>query len=295
MKNTVLVGILGAALCACLVASSFAGGAAQVYLDAGEKISELQITTINGLPTTDFGDASDQNAVNGNDIFTEFSAEELAVGYKPPTVRGGKTIIDVPVINQFPELPTGCEITSIAEVLNFLGFGVDKVYLQENFLEDSYEFRLDELTGVRYGPDPREFFVGNPKDTGFGCFAPVVVKTMDKFFTSVDSKNVGVELFNSNRATLQKLLDNGIPVIVWASRNMKPFKYTANNEWIIEGTNETFRWPGNAHVLVLVGYDDGGYYFADPDDRTDVAYYQGSAFLTRWRQFGSQAVIVKQG
>ena len=32
--------------------------------------------------------------------------------------------LDVPVILQNPELPNGCEVTSLAEVLQFYGFSV---------------------------------------------------------------------------------------------------------------------------------------------------------------------------
>ena len=36
----------------------------------------------------------------------------------------GRVQIDVPVILQNPELPNGCEITSLTEVLQYLGFQV---------------------------------------------------------------------------------------------------------------------------------------------------------------------------
>lgn len=293
MKNAVLVGILGAAFSVCLVASSVMNTATQVYLDAGNMISTLQATEPDTALMLD-KETSLNEIVTAKGLFMGFSIEELAVGYENPYVRGNKTIINVPIINQYPELPTGCEITSITEVLNYIGFDVDKVYMQENFLATSYDFYHDEISGLLYGPDPRKVFVGDPKESGFGCFSPVVADALNSFFTSVESENVAIELFESDQAALEELLDNGIPVIVWASRNMKPFKYTAESEWIIEGETETFRWPGNFHVLVLTGYDGGGYYFADTDNREEMAYYQKSAFLTRWQQLGTQAVIIKQ-
>ena len=35
-------------------------------------------------------------------------------------------LLDVPQILQNPELPNGCEITSLCEVLRYLGFDADK-------------------------------------------------------------------------------------------------------------------------------------------------------------------------
>ncbi len=49
--------------------------------------------------------------------------------FLPSTVQ-----LDVENILQNPELPNGCEITSAAIVLNYLGFDIDKVTLAENYL-----------------------------------------------------------------------------------------------------------------------------------------------------------------
>ena len=44
----------------------------------------------------------------------------------------GTVQLNVENILQAPELPNGCELTSAAVVLNYLGFGIDKVTLAEN-------------------------------------------------------------------------------------------------------------------------------------------------------------------
>lgn len=40
-----------------------------------------------------------------------------------------KILLDVPVLLQFPELPRGCEVTSLAMMLNYAGIQVDKLTL----------------------------------------------------------------------------------------------------------------------------------------------------------------------
>ena len=62
----------------------------------------------------------------------------------------------------------------------------------------------------------------------------------------------------------EKYINNGVPVLIWASINMKPTFINLSNSWIVENTGERYFWKSNEHCLVLVGYDDENYYFNDP-------------------------------
>ena len=74
--------------------------------------------------------------------------------------------IDVKSVLQTPELPNGCEITSLAATLNYLGFGVDKLTLNDKYLK----------IGDAYTTDPSEACAVNPRETNsFGCLSPVIV------------------------------------------------------------------------------------------------------------------------
>ena len=88
------------------------------------------------------------------------------------TTVTNKKILSVQNILQNPELPTGCEVTSAAILLNYYGYNTDKVWLCDNFLPKSTDFHGS------YGPDPNKVFVGNPKSSsgrGLYCHAPVIV------------------------------------------------------------------------------------------------------------------------
>ena len=51
-------------------------------------------------------------------------------------------------LNQHPELPTGCEITSLAMVLMYYGFDTDKCELAEKYLENrGSEMRARNISG----------------------------------------------------------------------------------------------------------------------------------------------------
>lgn len=279
VNNTVIVGILGFAFAACLLTTKFVGDAQKEYKQTIFHINEINAET--------------ESFKAGKDGFLrQYDISELKENYVEPTISGNKTIMNVPIINQFPELPTGCEITSATAILNYVGFNVDKVYMQENFLASSSAFYFN-AENKRVGPDPGEYFVGNPKEKGLGCFSTVIVDTINKFFRANKSTYYAINLVNGDQKTLETLLDNGIPIEVWASIDMKPFKFTASNEWIVESTGETLHWIGNAHALVLVGYDDENYYFADCANKKEIQKYKKTDFLARWEQFNKQGVIIK--
>ena len=81
--------------------------------------------------------------------------------------------LDVPFVNQNPELPTGCEITSLTSVLLYLGFNIDKETLARNYLPMSNE--AGEGMFINY-------YFGSPWQTsGMGCFAPAIVTAANNF------------------------------------------------------------------------------------------------------------------
>ena len=75
--------------------------------------------------------------------------------------------LDVKYISQFPSLPNGCEITSLATVLKFYGYDVNKDALARDFLNKG------EVGEANFYNE----FVGDPsKRNSFGCYAPVIVE-----------------------------------------------------------------------------------------------------------------------
>lgn len=70
---------------------------------------------------------------------------------------------DFKALNQNPELPTGCEVTSLTMVLNHLGLDISKT--------DMCDY-LDK--GAVGHTDPKEKFVGDPTNSSsYGCYSPV--------------------------------------------------------------------------------------------------------------------------
>lgn len=225
-------------------------------------------------------------------IYSGYTVEELGEGYDKPSSVFGKKVMQLPVINQFPELPVGCEIVSAASVLQYLDFDIDKITFATDFVESNNDFTYD-AKGNSHGPDPHKVFAGDPFTWGYGCYPPVIEKAMNKYFESQDSGYKAFTLYDMNSADIEKLINEGVPIIVWASQDMKPFNYRNPAEWYINGTNEKFQWYGNSHTLVLCGYDSQCYYFMDCNDKTEITYYLKEQFLHRFEDAGQQCIVVK--
>lgn len=179
---------------------------------------------------------------NGND--PAFSrSKSVYVPYK--VCEGGAVIRRIPAVRQNPELPTGCEVTSLAMALSNLGIKVDKEVLADHYLPKS---------PYRTG-DYRRTFVGDPHSTyAYGCYAGVIEECAESFLSVQRGRSFDVvNITGCEPDRLYACLDMGYPVIVWATMNMT--EVTEGASWKDEATGRTVVWKGNEHCLLLTGYD----------------------------------------
>lgn len=225
--------------------------------------------------------------------YNGYTVEQLGEGYEKPSSSFGKVIVNVPLINQYPELPVGCEPVCAASVLNYLGYDIDKVTFTQSYLRWDDNFYYGE-NKISHGPDPRKVFAGDPFKWGYGCSSGVLAEAMNSFFTINNAPCTALALDEQiNSADIEKLIDGGVPIIVWATKDMKPFNYRQPSEWIIDETGEEYCWYANSHTLVLCGYDNTCYYFMDCADKKEITAYLKDRFINRFGDNGSQAVVVK--
>lgn len=201
---------------------------------------------------------------------------EMPDGYE----LSGSCRLDVETILQNPELPTGCEVTALATALNYFGFDIDKVELCDNFLPIEYD---SEYTF-------NDAYIGNPKSSnGFGCYAPVIVRTAEDYFESIDAEWGALDLSDTDFQDLFYQLEKGRPVIVWASMGLKDV--TMRLYWTTDDGDEAW-FASLEHCMVLTGYDydEEIVYAADPL-KGDMEY-SIERFESVYEQLGRQAVIV---
>lgn len=185
--------------------------------------------------------------------------------------------LDIPFVSQYPELPTGCEITALTTVLNYLGYNVDKLTMADYYLNKG---KMGEVS-------PYKAFVGNPRDEdSCGAFAPVLVNSATKYLKSQRSY---MNVYNITGAEYNELLDyvdDGHPVLVWETMYMKePYESCT---WNIDGEN--IMWLSREHAMVLIGYTQSTYIMADP--LRGICEYDKELVETRYKSMGKQAIVI---
>ena len=195
-----------------------------------------------------------------------------------------KTSVNFEIENilQRPELPEGCEVTSLAILLNHLGFDVAHTYLADNYLEQG------EVGEVSF----YEMNVGNPREEGksWGCYSPVIVKTANKYLADMESYYRAYNYTGYDIHELYYQLSMGHPAIVWVTMDFsEPY---LKKHWTING--EKLYWKYPLHCVVISGYDmeAGTVTITDPL-KNYVVTVNMKKFELRWRQMESQAVVLK--
>lgn len=221
-------------------------------------------------------------SVDTNEAEDEVPTEPftLDISIREDYEASGSHVLDgFEAVLQEPELPAGCEATSLTSVLNYLGFDVDKLTIADEFMPISLagEVVMDEA------------YVGSPHYDGFGCNANVIVQTADKYFASVDSPCYAEELTGTELTDLFYQIDEGRPVIVWSTIDLTvsypEYVWTAGN-----GKELVFDWY--QHCMVLTGYDldEQVVYVADP--LKGNVTYPLSSFENIYGIMGKQAVVI---
>ncbi|MGE7863937.1 C39 family peptidase [Bacillus mobilis] len=186
---------------------------------------------------------------------------------------------NVPLIQQLPELDRGCEVTSLAMLLQYAGVSVDKMQLASeikkvNFLDDS----------VR--GNPNEGFVGNIytfSESGYGVYHEPLFQLAKKYLP-----NKVVDLTGKSIEEMYKSVKSGQPVVMITNATFAPLDEDEFTTWETNSGDVSITY--NEHCVVLVGYDKKFVYIRDPlSDSLDVKVPRDS-FEKAWMQMGSQAI-----
>lgn len=203
---------------------------------------------------------------------------EIPVSTKPvssPT----KILQNFVAVSQYPELPTGCEMTSLAMALTYSGVLADKCDIADNYLEKG------DVGSTNF----YKAFVGNPRDeSSYGCYAPVVVNTANSYLTTKHSALRAYDLTGTELETLFTYINSNKPVVVWGTQNCAQGHYSVT--WNVDGQDLTWFTP--EHCMVLVGYSEDAVWVADPI-YGDVRSYDLSIFKSAYNSLQKQAVVIK--
>ncbi|MEG1624236.1 MAG: C39 family peptidase [Raoultibacter sp.] len=209
------------------------------------------------------------------------------------TLRANDSIhLDVPLIDQMDNdeegerlLFNGCEVTSMAMLLQSVGSDVTKEALAE-VIKKVPLWTLDGEERVYGNPD--EGFVGSldsqDGEEGYSVYHGPVVTAARSLIAASGLKVI--DLTGRDFDDVLKELISGHAVWCITTVNFAP---TENWEiWKTDVGPMGISW--DIHSVVLVGFDDQFVYINDPYGDKGVAYDRQD-FKAAWEQMGSQAVV----
>ena len=222
---------------------------------------------------------SDESDGGNTEAMSEVAAKESA----------SAQIADFPIINQMPELPTGCEITALTMALNYYGYPVDKTVMASEYLPTASADRYYGTDGRMYGTDMNEYFIGDPfAEGGIICGTGAIVTAADRYLSDEGSSLRALDVTGSSPEELYERVRQGQPVVVWvtismADRGSTEGWYTENGDYV--------DWSTNDHGAVLIGYTETTVTIADPiSGRME---YDREQFEEVFASRGSQCVVLE--
>ncbi len=189
-------------------------------------------------------------------------------------IEGFETVL------QNPELPTGCEITALAQTLNYYGFDIDKEVLNDTFMPTDFDgyYTMNQV------------YLGNPRSTnGFGCHAPVITKVANDYFDYLGSDWQAENLSGISLTEVFYQIEQGHPVVVWSTIGQRETTATFQFEL---GCGEDLYFNSYHHCLTIYGFDynEGVVHIADPMEGN--VKYEMARFERIYNEMGKQAVIL---
>lgn len=188
----------------------------------------------------------------------------------------------VPILSQFPNLPTGCECTCAAMLLNWLDVSVTKEELANLISKGD---RPHFSSGKLIGGNPEYEFVGDPfSSAGFGTYHKPINNIINHYLPGKSLDLTGC----SFDELLENITDNR-PVIVWATVNMQ----TPSIKSLWRDTDDNIiLWKSPEHAMVLIGYTSTEVIVNDPFVGKQVNYDR-LIFEKNWVYMGRQAISVQ--
>jgi uncharacterized protein YvpB len=194
-------------------------------------------------------------------------------------------MLDVVQINQNPELRYGCEVTSLAMVLNYAGVKTNKMDLYRSIQKDPDPLQKSNGNIISWG-NPADGFVGDMtgKQAGYAVFDLPMIKLINQKLPGR-----AVNLTNQPFEQVLEHVSAGFPVVVWTTGD-----YRLPDRW--EQWNhgqQVIKTPLDLHAVVLVGYDANYVYLNDPLSGKKQVRVEKERFISSWKALNSRAVSYK--
>ncbi|WP_256236333.1 C39 family peptidase [Bacillus sp. EB600] len=190
-------------------------------------------------------------------------------------------ILDVPLINQLtaPKLYNGCEVTSLAMILNYNGYHVTKNELANNIARVPLTYQ-NGLKG-----NPNVGFVGNMEvGPGYAVYNGPIYNLAKKY-----AGNEVVNLTNQPFTDLLVRVSQGEPVWIITTETFSPV--SEFKQWKTPQGSMSITF--SEHSVVITGYDANYIYINNPYGQKNQRLNR-SSFERAWEQMGKQAIVIEK-
>ncbi|CAM3114550.1 C39 family peptidase [Sporolactobacillus spathodeae] len=189
--------------------------------------------------------------------------------------------LTVPFVSQLPELPNGCEITSLTMLLQSAGINVTKMTLAEQVKKVPYQ-------SDGYMGNPNQGFVGNMyhgnrNNPGLAVYHGPVANLARTYLG-----NRVIDLSGSSWTSVEQQIASGHPVWVITSINSQPVPAGSWHPW--RTRSGIIQITFMEHSVLVTGYDKTHVYFNNPLAAQSGSKALKKNFITAWHQFGNQAI-----
>ncbi|MDN3017558.1 C39 family peptidase [Paenibacillus sp. BSR1-1] len=212
-------------------------------------------------------------------VNTPLITREVALQKESPILPDSK-LLDVPLLNQMdkPLLYNGCEVTSLAMILNYSGVNVTKNELAKNIKTVPLTYRNGKKG------NPNAGFVGDmAHGPGLGVYNGPVYELAQKY-----AGDKAVNLTGSPFTDLLKKVSQGHPVWIITTTNFAPVSVFQTWDTPQGKIDITF----SEHSVVITGYDENYIYINDPYGTKNKKLDRDN-FIKAWEKMEKQAIIIE--
>lgn len=210
-------------------------------------------------------------------VYVELGIETSVWVDRPKSELPQQYSIEMELIYQHPELPTGCESVALTMLLKYYGFDIEKTTIAKDYLIYSSNFV--------------EGYMGNPFTTGgAGIYSPGLTRTANKYLDAQGSKLNAKNVTDSTPEELYRYIAEDTPVVIW---NTVYFLQNQPTGLSVKWGEKTYVWDSCEHCMVLSGYDLERNVVIVHDPIQGVIERDADGFWERYEKLGSMAIIIR--
>lgn len=213
--------------------------------------------------------------------------DEYTLIWKKDKLLAESIQLQVPHLLQMPELDRGCEVTSLAMILNYNGYNVSKMELAEKVKKDETTYYVDKDGTIHYG-NPYNGFVGDIYDihkNGYGVYHGPITELAREY-----AGENAIDITGADFQDILYLVEKGNPVWTIVNGSYKLLPEEAFEIW--NTPTGLVKITKRLHSVVITGYDKDYIYINDPLYNKANRKVDKKQFQEAWEQMGNQAVAV---